>query len=377
MSTKKTPSVNFLAARAPGGVSMKTIHRGWYFFVLFAFLVVYPGFGAAYDGLVEKKVFTLPSFTTVGGDVQQGQCHPHSSVLRRNRPCRRQVRRTDQEPGYWDSIIGSGRPLDTDKYFVTAGEGLINRGTKDGHTVTTGPASINPSTGKVYALRFPILTIRDLATAQKALIDSPDQESRNYMLSWVYRWVAFRASKTVFPDSTDRVIPVVGLAGTDGYLIENLDAWSAPIKLDPKWNQGDYYGKDEPLDGLITAYSLHQSQNYGGVSKTAGRKWAQEGKDPAKSWDTKFKAEEDLDNFAKSLATFSDANSFLYQAKAVQLFIAGDGQTLDSGLAKVKAKLLILPAQSDLMVYPKNSQDAAEHLKQLGKSVEHHEIVGE
>jgi len=48
---------------------MKTIHRTWHFFVLFAFLVVYPGFGAAYDGLIEKKVFTIPSFTTVGGDV--------------------------------------------------------------------------------------------------------------------------------------------------------------------------------------------------------------------------------------------------------------------------------------------------------------------
>jgi homoserine O-acetyltransferase/O-succinyltransferase len=79
---------------------------------------------------------------------------------------------TDQEPGYWDSIIGSGKPLDTDKYFVIAGDGLINQGPKDGHTVTTGPASIDPSTGKPYALRFPILTIRDLVTAQKALVDS-------------------------------------------------------------------------------------------------------------------------------------------------------------------------------------------------------------
>ena len=59
------------------------------------------------------------------------------------------------------------------------------------------------------------------------------------------------------------------------------------------------------------------------------------------------------------------------------MFVAGDGPTLDSGLAKVKARLLILPAQSDLMVYPKYSQDATEHLKQLGKSVEYHEIVGD
>jgi homoserine O-acetyltransferase len=113
---------------------------------------------------------------------------------------------------------------------------------------------------------------------------------------------------TVFPDSTDRVIPVVGLAEADGYLIENLDVWGAPIKMDPKWNQGDYYGKAEPLNGLITGYKilLHQCQHYGGVSKTAGRKWAQEGKE---SWEKEFKAEEDLDNLAKSVAIVSDANS--------------------------------------------------------------------
>ena len=79
----------------------------------------------------------------------------------------------------------------------------------------------------------------------------------------------------------------------------------------------------------------------------------------------------------KGLATVSDANSFLYQAKAIQLFVAGDGPNLDAGLAKVKAKLLILPAQSDLMVFPRYSQEAAEHLRQLGKSVEYNEIPGD
>ena len=374
---------------------MKTIHRGWYFFILFALLVVYPGFGAAYDGLVEKKVFTLPSFTTVGGDVLKDVRFGYETYGRLNANRDNAILilpffggtghaagkfvETDQEPGYWDSIIGSGRPLDTDKYFVIAGDGLINQGTKDGHTVTTGPASIDPSTGKPYALRFPILTIRDLVTAQKALVDSLGIQKLHAVMGLSMGGIQSFEWAAVFPDSTDRVIPIVGLAEADGYLIENLDVWSAPIKLDPKWNQGDYYRKAEPLDGLVAAYKilLHQCQHYGGVSKTAGRKWAQEGKDPAKSWENKFKAEEDLDSFAKSAATVSDANSFLYQVKAVQLFVAGDGPTLDSGLAKIKARLLILPAQSDLLVYPKYSQDAAEHLKKLGKAAEYHEIAGD
>jgi homoserine O-acetyltransferase/O-succinyltransferase len=184
---------------------------------------------------------------------------------------------------------------------------------------------------------------------------------------------------TVFPESTDRVIPIVGLAETDGYTVANLNVWSAPIRLDPNWNQGDYYGKAEPFDGPAMAFKvvIHEAQHYGGVAKAVGRKWAQEGKDPAGGWDNKFLAETTREGVAKFLATVGDANSFLYQAKAIQLFVAGDGPNLDAGLAKVRAKLLILPAQSDLMAFPRYSQEAAEHLRQLGKSVEYNEIPGD
>src|SRR4029077_13551457 len=121
-----------------------------------------------------------------------------------------------------------------------------------------------------------------------------------------------------YESSIDRVIPIVGLAETDGYTVANLDVWSAPIKLDANWNQGDYYGKTEPFDGLATAFKIvvHEAQHYGGVTKTVGRKWAQEGKDPARSWDNKYLAETTLEGVGKILATVSDANSFLYQAKA-------------------------------------------------------------
>jgi homoserine O-acetyltransferase len=184
---------------------------------------------------------------------------------------------------------------------------------------------------------------------------------------------------TVFPDSTDRVIPIVASTEANGYYIGSADSWASPNKLDPKWNQGDYYGRAEPLDGLAVAFKtlIHEAQSYGGVSKTVDRKWAQEGKDPAKSWDNKFMAQQSLDDLGKFLAQINDANSFLYQVKAIQLFVAGDEPTLDAGLARVKAKLLILPAQSDLMVYPSYAQEAAEHLRQLGKSVEYHEIPGD
>jgi homoserine O-acetyltransferase/O-succinyltransferase len=362
---------------------------------MFLFLVLCPGRSLAYESLVEKKVFTIPSFTTVTGnvlkDVRFGyETYGHLDANKSNAililpyfsgtgHAAGKFADSDQAPGYWDSIIGSGKPLDTDRYFIIAGDGLINQAIKDGHTITTGPASIDPSTGKPYGMRFPILTIRDLVNAQKALADSLGIQKLYAVIGLSMGGIQSFEWATVFPESTDRVIPIVGLAETDGYTVANLDVWSAPIKLDPNWNLGDYYGKAEPFDGLATAFKIvvHEAQHYGGVAKTAGRKWAQEGKDPASGWDNKFLAETTLDGVGKVLATVSDANSFLYQAKAIQLFVAGDGPNLDAGLAKVKAKLLILPAQSDLMVFPRYSQEAAEHLRQLGKAVEYYEIPGD
>lgn len=199
---------------------------------------------------------------------------------------------TDKQPGYWDSIIGSGKSIDTDKYFVIAGDGLINIRIKDGHTVTTGPASTDRSTGKPYAMRFPILTIRDLVNAQKALVDSLDIHKLHAVMGQSMGGIQSFEWATVFPDSTDRVIPVVAEAEVDAYGIEYFNVVSTPIKLDPNWNQGDYYGKAEPLDGLVASFKIliHAVRSYRAVSKTAGRKWTQEGKDPAKSWDNDFEA---------------------------------------------------------------------------------------
>src|SRR5262245_48209367 len=156
--------------------------------LLFVSLVFWPGSTSAYESLVEKKVFTIPSFTTVAGDVLKDvrfgyETYGHLDANKSNAililpyfagtgHAAGKFADSDQAPGYWDSIIGSGKPLDTDRFFIIAGDGLINQAIKDGHTITTGPASIDPSTGKPYGMRFPILTIRDLVNAQKALADS-------------------------------------------------------------------------------------------------------------------------------------------------------------------------------------------------------------
>src|SRR5262249_31861009 len=78
----------------------------------------------------------------------------------------------DQITGYWDAIIGPGKAIDTNRYYVLSSDTLVNLNAKQSNVVTTGPASINPDTGKPYGMSFPVVSIKDFVRVQKALIDS-------------------------------------------------------------------------------------------------------------------------------------------------------------------------------------------------------------
>lgn len=349
----------------------------------------------AYDGPVEKKAFAMPSYTTVGGqtikNVRVGYetygtlsaakdnviliAHFYSG----NSHAAGKYMPTDPAPGYWDGLIGAGRPVDTDKFFVISSDTLVNLNVKDPNTITTGPASINPDSGKPYGMSFPIVTIRDFVNVQKALLDSLGIRKLRAVMGASMGAIQSFEWAAAYPDMVERIIPVIGAAQLDAYGIGWLDVWAAPIKLDPRWNKGDYYGREEPLEGLALALktvTLH-ARHYGWAAKTFGRKWAAPDRDPAKGWDHKFAIEDTLDRVALARAKVSDANSFLYLAKANQLFSAGHKGSLEEGLKDVRAKVLLVPAQSDLLLFPDYSKQAMDLLRKHGRQVQYFEIEGD
>ena len=119
-------------------------------------LIAWPALG--YDGLVEKKTFALPSYTTVGGqtikEVKVGweaigklnDAKDNAILLPHfftgNSHFAGKYKAEDAAPGYWDAIVGPGKALDTDKYYLIGVDALANLNTKDGVTLTTGPATI-------------------------------------------------------------------------------------------------------------------------------------------------------------------------------------------------------------------------------------------
>jgi homoserine O-acetyltransferase/O-succinyltransferase len=348
------------------------------------------GLAAAFDGTVDKKVFVMPSYTTVGGktipDVKVGYetygklnaagdnaiFIPH--FFSGNSHAAGKYKETDAAFGYWDPIIGSGRPIDTDKYFVISADSLVNLNTRDPNTTTTGPSTINPVTGKPYAMTFPVVSYADSVRVHKALLDSLGVKKLQAAIGASGGSIQAMLWAAQYPDFVARVVHVIGPGfEVHPYVLELLDTWVLPIRLDPKWNNGDYYGGAEPLDGLAQALKIVavSSRADGWTEKTFGYKWADPAKDPALDMNNRFAVEDTLDKAGATRAKSVDANSMIYMAKANQLYNLGDA------VKNIKAKILFIPASSDNVFPPEMSKRAAEKYRAQGGIAEVAVIEGD
>ena len=240
--------------------------------------------------LVEKKVFELPRYTTRGGALSEERPDRLESYGRLNRDRSNAILVThyfsatshaagryaadDALPGYWDAIIGPGKAIDTDKFFVLSSDTLVNLNARDPNVVTTGPASIDPETGRRYGMSFPVVSIDDFVALQKALVESLGITRLRAIAGasmgalQAYQWAVSH------PGMVDRILPVIGAAGGDPFLIAWLDIWALPVRLDPKWRAGDYPEDDPPLAGMTAALktvTLHANQSEW-ASTSAGRR---------------------------------------------------------------------------------------------------------
>lgn len=363
------------------------------FLFLAVLLASFPASLFAYEGLVEKKVFSTGPYTAVCGSTIREVRIGYETYGRLNEDAGNVVLVThffagnshaagryqpqDPSPGYWDGLIGAGKPIDTDRFFVISSDTLVNANVRDGITVTTGPASIDPETGKPYGMSFPVVTIRDFVNVQKALLDSLGIRKIQAVVGasmgamQAFEWAA------AFPDMVDRIIPVVGTAAMDAYGIGMMDLWAAPIRLDPNWNGGNYYGGREPVEGIKQSLRLVNLQAFHPEWAAAlGRKWAVPGKDPVVNLENRYAIQATLDEMVSRRATVTDANHLLYLTRAIQLFTVGGKDSLAEGLKPIKAKVLLLPSKNDLLLFPEHSRTARDLLLRQGNRVEFLELEG-
>ncbi|MDP2714580.1 homoserine O-acetyltransferase [Rheinheimera sp.] len=348
--------------------------------------------GAAQAMLVQKQRFTLDNFSTENGQTiaqvavgweAYGTLNADKSnvilithYFSGSSHAAGKYHTDDTAPGYWDAIIGPGKAIDTNKFYVLSSDTLVNANAFDKNVITTGPATVNPATGKPYGLSFPVVTIGDFVELQKALLDSLG-------ISKLYAVIgpsmgSFQAIEWAvrYPDAVQRLIPVIGSAYIDTYSAVKLQRWAYPILQDPAWHNGNYYNKGQPLQGLSTAlaYITQDALHPDGFNPRYS----------AMSTDNSLhhsitalpQAWQQLLQHAQTRATYQDANHILYLVRASQLWRAGMGDNWQQALSRVKAKTLFLPASGDLLLPPALSQHSATVMTAAGNAPQYAEIPG-
>lgn len=345
--------------------------------------------------LVDKHTFTVDNFTTFGGktikQVKVGwEAYGTLSEEKDNvilithyfsgtSHAAGKYSVNDTTPGYWDSIIGPGKAIDTNTFYVVSVDTLANLNAYDERVITTGPASINPDTGKPYGLTFPVVTIRDFVNVQKALLESLGITKLHAVVGPSMGSMQAIDWASAYPDWVPRMISVIGSAESDAWTISALEHWASPIKLDTHFNEGNYYNSTPPTSGLVASLMLitqnaltpdffnMQQSKLANNSKNDSALEAITNDPTIVKW---------LRQRAEARSTKMDANHLLYLVRACQLFMAGHQDSLALGLSNIKAKTLFIPSNSDLLLMPYLSQDAYQQLKSLGRDTHYIELDG-
>ncbi len=251
----------------------------------------------------------------------------------------------------------------------------LNLNTGDRNTITTGPATVNPATGRPWGLAFPVFSIRDFVETQKALLDHLGVRRLALVAGASMGALQTIEWAVAYPDMVAHAMPVIGTDRVDAWIIGWLDIWAAPIRLDPNGKGGDYYGGPAPVAGLAEASRIvtHHARD---------RPWADtigvqpaEGQDPRRSVTGRFAIERWLDDAATARARSSDANHFLYLIRANRLFLEGD-ENPEAALARSRARWLVVPSVSDRVFPIEHNRRLAATLKAQGRQVEVAELSG-
>lgn len=288
----------------------------------------------------------------------------------------------DPQAGYWDAIIGPGKAIDTNQYFVISVDSLVNLNANDPNVITTGPATIDPATSKPYGMRFPVVTIRDFVNVQKAVLESLGIQKLHAVIGASMGSLQAIDWAAAYPDWVPRMISVIGSGQSDAWTTSLLEQWSIPIRLDPNWQQGDYYADTPPNAGLTAALMFITQDALTPAFFIAT------GAQPAINFSAlesaplhDIRQSHSIVNWLRERAAsrieLMDANHLLYLVRANQLFVAGYKQDLASGLDDLKAKTLFLPSHNDLLLMPYLAKEAFETLKKQGKDTQYVELEGE
>ncbi|MEZ4601510.1 MAG: homoserine O-acetyltransferase [Syntrophotaleaceae bacterium] len=277
--------------------------------------------------------------------------------------------RDDRKTGWWDDMIGPGKVLDTDLYFVICSNVIGScRG-------STGPSSTNPRTGRPYNLSFPVVMVRDMVRAQKLLIDHLGFHSLLTVIGGSMGAMQALDWGVLYPETVRSIIPIAGTGRTSPMAIALNALARQAIFNDPMWKKGNYKPEHPPADGLALARALGHISFLSDASMHLkfGRRFSV--RDGMFDFFGQFEVERYLEYNGRSFIDRFDTNAFLYLAKALDLYdVAWNFESREEALSRIACPSLWFAFTSDWLYPPYQSEELVDILRRLGKNVEYHLI---
>ena len=304
-----------------------------------------------YGELNEKKTNAILICHALSGDAHAAGYHPQ-----------------EKKPGWWDNMIGPGKAFDTDKYFVICSNVL------GGCKGSSGPNSIDPSSGKPHGLGFPIIAIKDIVAAQKKLIEFLSIKKLLSVCGGSMGGMQALEWAVSYPETVFSSIPIAATYKHSAQQIAFDEVGRQAIMADPAWNGGNYYEKEHPSAGLSVARMIGHItyMSNDSMEKKFGRFLKKE------KLGYEFTAEFEVEGYLRyrgdSFVKRFDANSYLYLTKAMDYFDLQKKGKLQQAFEGSKTRFLIIAFSSDWLYPPFQSKEIVKALKMNGLDVTYCEI---
>lgn len=279
-------------------------------------------------------------------------------------------RMEERKQGWWNFMVGPGKPIDTTRYFVICSNVL------GGCSGSTGPESLNPATGRRYNLDFPKLTVGDMVDAQALLLDHLGIDRLHCVIGGSMGGMQTLQWAIAYPERVGGYIALACCARHNAQAIAFNDTGRQAIISDPSWMGGDYPDGAQPREGLSVARMMAHITylSDAGMEAKFGRK--RRNKDAEEHFDVEFEVESYLRYQGQAFVSRFDANTYLYLTKALDRFdLHGPDNSLDATLSAVTAPGLVVGFTSDWLYPPQANREIAEALLRLGKDATYAELA--
>ena len=329
-----------------------------------------PGQRLPLEGGGSLEAFTLAYETY--GRLSEGKDNAIlvTHALSGNAHCAGRHNPQDKRPGWWDMLIGPGKALDTEKYFIICANVI------GGCSGSTGPASPNPATGAPYGTDFPIITIADMVNAQVMLLDHLGIDKLLAVVGGSMGGMQALEWAVSHPERVHLCVPMATAARQPTQAIAFNEVGRQAIMADPDWNGGHYYGGPAPAKGLSVARMVGHITYLSdeAMQEKFGRRLA-DIHDYSFTFSADFEVESYLRYQGLAFTDRFDANTYLYITRALDYFdLTRQHGTLVRAFRDVRARFLVMGFSSDWLHPPYQLKEIVSALRATHKHVSYYEV---